>query len=133
MNAVVVDTHAIVWALLERSRLSGMALAALELAIRTRSAVYVPAISIVEITYLVEKGRLLPKVKERLLAELDDPASTLRAAALDRDIADRVEDIPRDIVPDMPDRIIAATALHLSLPLVTRDRRIRATDLKTIW
>jgi PIN domain nuclease of toxin-antitoxin system len=34
---------------------------------------------------------------------------------------------------DMPDRIIAATALHLGLALVTRDRKIRAADLDTIW
>jgi predicted nucleic acid-binding protein len=33
----------------------------------------------------------------------------------------------------MPDRIIAATALALGLPLVTRDRKIRAADLETIW
>jgi len=38
-----------------------------------------------------------------------------------------------EIVPDMPDRIIAATALHLDLPLVTRDRAIQAAGLKAIW
>ncbi len=35
--------------------------------------------------------------------------------------------------PDMPDRIIGATALHLGLPLITRDGKIRASDLRTIW
>ena len=40
--------------------------------------------------------------------------------------------IPRDVVPDMPDRIIAATALSNSLPLVTRDLKIRAlTTIQT--
>ncbi|MGH7200282.1 MAG: PIN domain-containing protein [Planctomycetaceae bacterium] len=33
----------------------------------------------------------------------------------------------------MPDRMIAATALHLNLPLVTRDRRIQAANIPTIW
>jgi len=33
----------------------------------------------------------------------------------------------------MPDRIIAATALHLGLPLVTRDQRIAAAGIKTVW
>jgi hypothetical protein len=33
----------------------------------------------------------------------------------------------RGSVPDMPDRI------HLHLPLVTRDRKIRAAALETIW
>lgn len=41
--------------------------------------------------------------------------------------------IPRDLVPDMPDRIIAATAVALGLPLVTRGRRIRAAGLDTLW
>ena len=36
-------------------------------------------------------------------------------------------------VPDMPDRIIAATALSLGLPLVTRDGRIRDSGIRTIW
>jgi predicted nucleic acid-binding protein len=33
----------------------------------------------------------------------------------------------------MPDRIIAATALYLGVPLVTRDGKIRAADVETIW
>jgi predicted nucleic acid-binding protein len=33
----------------------------------------------------------------------------------------------------MPDRIIAATALHLGLPLVTRDARIVASGINTVW
>jgi predicted nucleic acid-binding protein len=37
-------------------------------------------------------------------------------------------------VPDMPDRIIAATALNLNLPLVTHDHKILATSvIQTIW
>ena len=41
--------------------------------------------------------------------------------------------VSRDVVPDMPDGIIAATALHLGLPLVTRDQRIQSAGIKTIW
>ena len=42
-------------------------------------------------------------------------------------------EISRDVVPEMPDRIIAATARYLSLPLVTRDLKIQAADIDTIW
>ncbi|PJB74400.1 MAG: PIN domain nuclease, partial [Armatimonadetes bacterium CG_4_9_14_3_um_filter_58_7] len=35
--------------------------------------------------------------------------------------------------PDMPDRIIAATALHLGLSLVTRDSKIQGCGIPTIW
>jgi predicted nucleic acid-binding protein len=41
--------------------------------------------------------------------------------------------VRREDVPDMPDRIIAATALALDLPLVTRDGKIRAAGIRTIW
>jgi len=45
-----------------------------------------------------------------------------------------IRQIPGETVPEMPDRIIAATALSLNLPLVTRDLKIQAlTNLKTIW
>jgi predicted nucleic acid-binding protein len=43
------------------------------------------------------------------------------------------ERIPRDVVPDMPDRIIAATALTHDLPPVTADGKIRASRIPTIW
>jgi len=37
------------------------------------------------------------------------------------------------MVPDLPDRIIAATALSHNLPLVTADHKIRASRIPTIW
>ena len=49
------------------------------------------------------------------------------------DISTSLRQIPRAAVPDMPDRIIAATALALELPLVTRDGKIRASNVETIW
>ncbi len=133
MNAIVLDTHVVVWALLQRNRLSPTALAILETANQSRSTVYVSAISIVEIIYLVEKGRLPDEVKSRLASVMDSPNTNMKVASLNREIADCVEHIPRNIVPDMPDRIIAATAMYLGVPLVSRDKKIRATELKTIW
>ena len=52
---------------------------------------------------------------------------------LDFDVAIALQQIPSIAVPDMPDRINAATALHLNLPLVTRDRKIQAASISTIW
>jgi len=37
------------------------------------------------------------------------------------------------LVRDMPDRMIAATAARLGLPLVTRDRQIQSAGIATIW
>lgn len=42
--------------------------------------------------------------------------------------------IPRLVVPEMGDRIIAATDLHLDLPLVPKDHKIRnLSDIQAIW
>jgi predicted nucleic acid-binding protein len=57
----------------------------------------------------------------------------MRVAALDRDVAGALSDVPRDAVPDMPDRIIAATAVTLGLPLVTRDGKIAQSGVQTVW
>jgi hypothetical protein len=41
---------------------------------------------------------------------------------------------PLSVLPDPWDRMIVATALHLSVPLVTKDRAITATGVvETIW
>jgi predicted nucleic acid-binding protein len=65
---------------------------------------------------------------------LDDPTTAFRLAELSRRICDEVENIPRVNVPAMSDRIISATALHLNLPLVTKDSKIQSLQIiKTIW
>jgi len=93
---------------------------------------FLPSISLVEVIYLVEKRRLPVFALERLNAALQNPGSALRIAPLDLAVAASPQKVARDVVPDMPDRIIAATALHLGLPLVTRDYRI-AVGIETIW
>jgi PIN domain nuclease of toxin-antitoxin system len=97
------------------------------------NSIYVSAISIVEVCYLVEKGKLSATVWQRLIEALADIDSALVVFPVELDIAIALQQIPRVAVPDMPDRIIAATALCLNLPLVTRDRKIQAASISTIW
>jgi predicted nucleic acid-binding protein len=52
---------------------------------------------------------------------------------VDLRVAHAVRRLSRSTVPDMPDGIIAATALHLDLPLATRDRRVRGCGIETVW
>jgi PIN domain nuclease of toxin-antitoxin system len=133
MPAVVVDTHAIVWYLANDSRLSLRAADALDLATATGDAIHVPSICLVELTYLVEKGRLPSVARERLIRALDDPETPCRLAPLDRAVADAVGFIDRISVPDLPDRVVTATAIALQVPLISRDGRIRASIVQTIW
>ena len=126
---VAADTHAVLWFLENDKRLTAVAGAVLDGAER----ILLPSICLVEIIYLVEKGRLHAAVLPRLLAELDNPTTTLELAALDLGVVLSLQDISRFDVPDLPDRVIAATALHHRVPLVTRDGKIRSCGVETIW
>ena len=131
--AAVLDTHAAIWYVFIRKRLSQDALRFIRHAVDSGRPTYVSAISIVETIYLIERGRIPFEALQRLDAGLKDPMSGLLVAPVDEEVAQAIHKVPRDLVPEMPDRIIAATALRLGLPLVTRDGRIASAGIKTIW
>jgi PIN domain nuclease of toxin-antitoxin system len=133
MPAVAVDTHTIVWYLSSDPRLSAKAADALDSATAGGELIHVPSICLVELTYLVEKGRLPAAARNRLIQALDDPATPCLLAPLDRLVADALESVSRSEVPDLPDRIVTATAVALRVPLISRDGKIRASQIQTIW
>ncbi len=133
MSAVVADTHTILWYLAKPETLSSAALQALRDTATSGDRVLISIITVIETIYLQERFRIPPGALDRLESALTDPDVALAAVPLDRAIACEVSRIPRDLVPDMPDRIIAATAAYLNLPLVTKDHCIRATSVPTIW
>src|SRR2546421_6612490 len=131
--SAVLDTHTVLWYLENSKELSRVALTTIEAAIRDSRHVRVSAISVIEAIYLVERKKIPVSALQRLRSALSDANLGLFISPVDAAVADNLEKIPRNIVPDMPDRIIAATALHLGLPLITRDRRLQAAGLETIW
>jgi PIN domain nuclease of toxin-antitoxin system len=129
----VLDTHAAIWYLLDTKNLSATVFSLIDEAAASGAPTYISAVTLVEVVYLVERGRIAANAFEMFVSELekDNPAFTI--VPLDSEIAGLLRQIPRNVVPDMPDRIIAATALHLGLPLVTRDRRLQSAGIQTIW
>ena len=113
MTGVVIDTHVLIWYIFEPNRLSETVLTTIEKVNITNSQIYIPSISLIEITYLVEKGRIPQEVLTRVNQAIDSPNVNLFLVPLDRRITLSFEEIDKSIVPEMPDRIIAATALSL--------------------
>jgi len=133
MIRAVADTHAIIWYLFEDGRLSRVAKEFLDDAAQSGEQIGISAISLTEIVYLVEKAKINPETLERLLQSIEAGNAALVEIPVTGKIASRTREVSRDIVPDMPDRIIAATALELSVPIISRDGKIKASGLKTIW
>jgi len=134
MSDLAIDTHAVIWYLAKSPEMSATARTAVNDAVSKGFLILLPTISIVEIVYLIEKNRLIPQTLTSLMPFLRLPNSSFIAQDLTPEIAQTLAQIPRLTVPDMPDRIIAATALYLNIPLVTKDHKIQALqNIKTIW
>ncbi len=134
MSSVAADTHIVIWYFEDPQQLSVDAENALANIIgNLQDKIYVSAISLIEIQYLIEKHRIPPKILTNFLTELNQPDSIFEIVPIDLNIGINLTKISRSIVADMPDRIIAVTALLLNLPLITADRKIQACGIMTIW
>jgi PIN domain nuclease of toxin-antitoxin system len=132
MILAVSDTHSLIWYAWDDPRLSISAGAVFDSASSSSDQIAVSSISLVEIVYLTERRRIEPNTLEVVL-ELLDSKELLIEYHVDRSIMNSLAAINRAAIPDMPDRIIAATAFHLGVPLITRDGKIRASSIQTIW
>jgi PIN domain nuclease of toxin-antitoxin system len=83
--------------------------------------------------YHIERGKIAVETFSTLAAALDRPDSPFVEIPLDLRIARALSRVKVEQVPDMPDRIIAATAVHLNVPVISRDSKIQASGLTTIW
>lgn len=133
MNDVIIDTNIVIWYFNQPKLPSLSAQTAIEKALANGSII-VTSITIVELVYLIEKKKIPAAVIAALQNALDDESPAFQLIDLTRSICEVMSAIPRSIVADMPDRIIAATALHLNLPLITSDKDIhQLKNIETIW
>lgn len=133
--SVVADIHAIIWYVDSPTDLSQAATSAMDASANDPiQRIFLSAISLIEMQYLTEKGKIKSTVLPKVLAEIDTPQPIIEVISIDRKVSDCLALIPRLTVPDMPDRIIAATALLLNLSLVTADTKICAlSNIVTVW
>jgi PIN domain nuclease of toxin-antitoxin system len=129
----VADTHTALWHLYGDPRLSAAADVFLMGAAASGHKIAVSSISFIEVVYLVDKGRMMQASYDALQAAVADPEHLFVEVPVSAQVAEAMRQVSRAEVPDMPDRIVAATALRLSVPVISRDRRVRAARLTTIW
>lgn len=128
----VADTHCAVWYLSNDPRLSKRARAEVEAAASAGKEIAVSSITLAELVYLIDKGRLDSEIFD-LLQEALAGDGVLVEIPVDHNVARAMQQVSRSQVPDFPDRIIAATAVHLGVPVISRDGKIRASSVRTIW
>lgn len=98
--AVVLDTHAAISYFSSSDQLSAAGLNAIEGAISAAEDVFLSAISLVEVIYLAEKGRLPANAVKKLEDALHDANSGIVVFRLNSAVAKSVAQIPRNVVPD---------------------------------
>ena len=125
MSAVLLDTHAWIWSLMDPSRLHDE----VKTVIGAADSVHVSPISVYEIVRKAEVGKW-PEVVPHLGALVADGQTV--SAPLTRAIAARAGTLGWSR-RDPFDRLIAATAIELSHPLVSKDVAFDALDGTAGW
>ncbi len=137
------DTHGLLWHLQQvsafrsphRARgLSPRARRIFSAADEGREVILIPSIVLVELVYLSERGIIPAALVDRLLIDLAHAPENYRVVALDIGIINHLRDIPMTAVPEMPDRIIAATAMATGSRLLSRDEAVgKAAGVQVVW
>lgn len=131
---IVLDTHALVWWLSQPARVGRKALRALDGALSEGTPIAVSSISLWEIAMLVQRGRIELTIPFDVWLSHVEDLPFLSFVPVDNRIAVRSVQLEKFPHRDPADRMIVATALSMSAPLVTADDRLRAyKPLKTIW
>jgi PIN domain nuclease of toxin-antitoxin system len=128
----IADTHTALWYVYDDPRLSASAAGFIDQAVTEGWKIGVSAISLAELIYLVEKTRIDAHAYDDLTGVLSDPGHVFVEVPFTGEVAEAMRKVPRSTIPDMPDRMIAATASHLNVPVISRDGKIRASAVQTI-
>ena len=133
MSVFVTDTHALVWfGNGKLSQLSKAAEAAFSDAENGKAFIHVPSMVLYEIALLEKLGRIELSTGFRRWTEILLRNPGFGIYALDADVIDRA--VGYGFNSDPFDRVIAATAVELSLPLITRDSAITASGIvEVVW
>jgi PIN domain nuclease of toxin-antitoxin system len=123
--ALLLDTHVWLWYARATPMMTERQVAALDAA-RQGQDVFVSVISVWEVAWLAEKGRITLHVPYDQWVATATAALGTEAVPLTAGIAMESVRLPGNVHGDPMDRFIVATARSLGARLVTRDRRLLA-------
>jgi PIN domain nuclease of toxin-antitoxin system len=130
---ITIDTHVIIWLALQPEKLSTAAKSQIDSANRF-SDLIISDITIWEIAMLVQKGRIQLGRPFADFIRLIKTSNNLKIKPITPEIAELAVSFGPEINGDPSDRIICATSIINSAPLVTADENLRKSVLvKTIW
>ncbi len=129
MKRYVTDTHCLLWFITRDRRLSRNARKFFEEAKEGRAQILVPSIVLVETIFLAQRQRVSEQNLVQVMETSEDANASICVVPLDMAVVRALKDFGPAAIPEMPDRIIAATARALGLPLLTTDPSIAASNL----
>ena len=129
MRTVVADTHALVWHLIAPRRLGRAARRAFAAADAGRWTCYVPAVALIELSLLHERGRLRIGPGQVLEQLAGHPGY----AVLALDVEQAIEFSALPAVRDPMDRMMLATARATGSALVSGDAVLAGHGVDRIW
>ncbi|MFH1152187.1 MAG: PIN domain-containing protein [Pseudomonadota bacterium] len=127
MNRYVTDTQALVKFMMGKKVINDASHQAYQSADQGESTIIIPAVVLMEMLYLFEKNRIDVGL---LQIELLFKSSNYQFEPLGFEILKTATEITD--IPELHDRLIAATAKYLDLPLITNDPVIKASAFVTV-
>lgn len=124
------DTHPLVWHLRKSRRLGSQARSCFRNADLGQTQIIIPAMVLVEVMCLAEHNRIVTQLAE-VLNLLKESVNYL-IVPLDEEIVAVAQTLPNTI--ELHDRLIAATAKALDIPLITKDEALQEiSEIKAVW
>lgn len=130
---ILIDTHVLIWAIEDPSKISPKAVKIIEKNIKTES-VLISSVSIWEICNLVKNKGLSLKLPIREWVVEVENLPFVKFLALGNSFVHESVYLPGKFHKDPADRFIVASARLLKIPLITADKKIlQYRHVRTIW